>query len=114
MKRVICFIMLLVTAYLVEGQDLDQYNSNAYSSDLNQYSSNAYSSSQIEEYMHGKFIGDYVAQNQSGQSRSVRVYQRSDGYYIETRGSNGAYYAYFTKHGMLCANIQGELWCFYL
>ena len=79
MKRVICFIMLLVTAYLVEGQDLDQYNSNAYSSDLNQYNSNAYSSSQVEEYMHGKFIGDYVAQNQSGQSRSVRVYQRSDG-----------------------------------
>ena len=114
MKRVICFIMLLVTAYLVEGQDLDQYNSNAYSSDLNQYNSNAYSSSQVEEEMHGKFIGDYVAQNQSGQSRSVRVYQRSDGYYIETRGSNGAYYAYFTKPGMLCTNIQGELWCFYL
>lgn len=114
MKRVICFIMLLVTAYLVEGQDMNQYNSNAYSSDLNQYSSNAYSSSQVEEYMHGKFIGDYVAQNQSGQSRSVRVYQRSDGYYIETRGSNGAYYAYFTKHGMLCTNIQGELWCLYL
>ena len=102
MKRVICFIMLLVTAYLVEGQDLNQYNSNAYSY------------SQVEEYMHGKFIGDYVAQNQSGQSRSVRVYQRSDGYYIETRGSNGAYYAYFTEHGMLGTNIQGELWCFYL
>lgn len=102
MKRVICFIMLLVTAYLVEGQDLNQYNSNAYSS------------SQVEEYMHGKFIGDYVAQNQSGQSRSVRVYQRSDGYYIETRGSNGAYYAYFTKPDMLCTDIQGELWCFYL
>lgn len=102
MKRVICFIMLLVTAYLVEGQDLNQYNSNAYSS------------SQVEEYMHGKFIGDYVAQNQSGQSRSVRVYQRSDGYYIETRGSNGAYYAYLTEHGMLCTDIQGELWCLYL
>ena len=102
MKRVICFIMLLVTAYLVEGQDLNQYNSNACSS------------SQVEECMHGKFIGDYVAQNQSGQSRSVRVYQRSDGYYIETRGSNGAYYAYFTKHGMLCTDIQGELWCIYL
>ena len=102
MKRVICIIMLLVTAYLVEGQDLNQYNSNAYSS------------YQVEEYMHGKFIGDYVAQNQSGQNRSVRVYQRSDGYYIEVRGSKGAYYAYLTRPDMLCTNIQGELWCIYL
>ena len=104
MNRICIIVVLLCTVSLVEGQDLNEY----------QYNRAEYSSTQIEELMHGKFIGDYVAQNDTGQNRSVKVYQRSDGYYVETRGIKAAFYAYFDKQGRLYTNIQGMLWYIYL
>ena len=104
MKKIVSLIVVLFSVMFVEGQDLNDY----------QYNRAEYSSSQMEELMHGKFIGDYVAQNQTGQNRSVKVYQRSDGYYVETRGLKAAFYAYFDEQGRLYTNIQGMLWYIYL